>query len=299
MSILRRFLGLLVMITGILGLVISLAGLVGIWIVTPTVGGYASSTIDTLNASLTTSGKAMEITEQALGATVDSVDALSAMLSTTAKSVEDTKPLIEQINQIMGKTLPATLESATDSLTTAQEAAVVLDSAIKSLDTFRFLLSGAPLLGAFVEQPEQAYNPEVPLADSLGELATTLDDLPATFTEMSTSLDAADDNLDSIQGNLTTMADSVALISTSLGEYQSMVNQSRSSLDDLGSMLTNIDDNLERILNVVAIAFSAFFFWLLVAQVVIFSQGWELFQGTAGRMGGSPAEEAPSETPAA
>lgn len=299
MSILRRFLGLLVMITGILGLVISLAGLVGIWMVTPTVGGYAGSTIDTLNASLTTSGKAMEITEQALGATVDSVDALSAMLTTTASSVEDTKPLIEQITLIMGETLPATLESTTDSLITAQEAAVVLDSAIKSLDTFRFLLGGAPMIGAFVEQPEQVYNPEVPLADSLGELAVTLGDLPATFTEMSTSLDAADDNLDLIQGNLTTMADSVALISASLGDYQTMVNQSRSSMDDLATMLSNINDNLSRILNITAIAFSAFFFWLLVAQVVIFSQGWELFQGTAGRMEATPAEEAPSETPAA
>jgi hypothetical protein len=34
----------------------------------------------------------------------------------------------------------------------------------------------------------------------------------------------------------------------------------------------------------VAWALSLFFGWLLVAQVVILSQGWELFQGTAGRM---------------
>jgi hypothetical protein len=217
------------------------------------------------------------------------------MLGTTAATVEDTKPMFEQINLIMGETLPTTLESATDSLNTAQEAAVVLDSAIKSLDTFRFLLSSTPLLGAMVEQPTQAYNPEVPLADSLGELASTLGDLPDTFVEMSTSLDMADDNLELIQDNLITMSDSVAFISSSLGEYKSMVSQSRSSMDNLTALLTNIQNNLDTILNGVAIAFSTFFFWLLVAQVVILSQGWELYQGTAGRMEGAPVEPVPSE----
>ena len=286
MSILRRILGVLVMIAGILGLVLSLGGLVGTWIVTPTITGYANTTIDTLDASISTSQKAMDITGQALGATVDSIDALSAMLSTTATSVEDTKPVFEQINFLMGETLPSTLESATDSLNTAQEAAIVLDSAIKSLDTFRFLLSGAPLIGSLVETPEQAYNPEVPLADSLGELASTLGDLPDTFNEMAVNLDAADNNLDAIQANLSTMSESTALISQSLSEYESMVLQSKSSMDNVSLILTNIQQNMSSIFNMVAIALSLFFLWLMAAQVVIFSQGWELYQGTAGRMEG-------------
>jgi hypothetical protein len=299
MSALRRILGLLVMVIGILGLLISLAGIVGIWMVTPTIGGYVDSTILTLNNTVSTSQKAMEVTGQALGATVDSVDALSAMLATTATTVEDTKPMFAQVNLIMGETLPATLESATDSLDTAQEAAVVLDSAIKSLDTFRFLLSSMPLFGALVEQPEAAYNPEVPLADSLGELASTLKDLPDMFIDMTASIDAADDNLGLVQTNLTTMSDSVALISKSLSEYETMVAQSRSSMDNLTAILTSIQNNLPAILNGIAIAFTAFFVWLLVAQVVIFSQGWELFQGTAGRMEGSLIEPAAGEPPSA
>jgi uncharacterized phage infection (PIP) family protein YhgE len=185
---------------------------------------------------------------------------------------------------MMGETVPSTLDSASDSLKTAQQAAVVLDSAIKSLENFRVVMSATPLLGALVEQPKQAYNPEVPLSESLGELATTLESLPATFTEMSANLDKADDNLVTIQGNLTTMSDSVSLISKSLGEYQAMISQSQSSVANLTSILTSIQRNLANILNWVAIVFSVFFFWLLAAQVVILSQGWELYQGTAGRM---------------
>ena len=295
MKILRRILGVLVMIAGILGLALSLAGLVAVWVVKPTVAGYVNSTIDTLSASLSTSQEVIEITAQALGATVDSVDALSTMLSTTATSVEDTQPVIEQVNILMGETVPATFDAIAGSLKTAQQAAVVLDSAIKSLENFQVILEATPLLGSLVEVPEQSYNPEVPLAETLGDLATTLEDLPARFTEMSANLDKADDNLISIQESLTTMSTSVGLISKSLGGYETMVIQSQSSLANLATMLTDIQDNLTTILNWVAILLSVFLLWLLAAQVVILSQGWELYQGTAGRMEGSAAEQQEQE----
>ena len=92
------------------------------------------------------------------------------------------------------------------------------------------MLSDVPLVGDFIGQPGQSYNPDKLLADSLGELAVNLESLPDTFAEMSTSLNATDDNLASIQENLNTMSDSVALISTSLGEYERMVVQSQSSM---------------------------------------------------------------------
>jgi len=280
----RRILGVLVMIAGILGLVLSLAGLVTGWIAKPTVIIYANTTIGTLNESVITSQNVMEITGQALGATIDSVDALSEMLSTTATTVEDTKPVLDEIDTIMADTLPSTLEATTDSLYTAQEAAQVLESTIQSLDAFRFLLSATPLLGDLVDQTGETYNPEKPLADSLGEVAANLEDLPDTFIEMSINLKATDDNLGTIQRNLITMSDSVRLISSSLSEYEKMITQSQSSMDDLTSILTGIQNNLATILNWAVIVLSLFFVWLLAAQVVIFSQGWELYQGTADRM---------------
>lgn len=284
MKFLRKLLGILVMLAGILGLVLSLAGLVGVWVSRPAIAGFVDVTIDTLNGSITTSQETMKITAQALGATVDSVDALSVMLSATAVSVEDSQPVLDKLNEFLGEKLPATMEAATNSLKAAQQGADVLDSSIRSLDNFRFVMSSVPLVGAFIEQPTQAYNPEVPLSESLGEIAVQLEDLPDMFVEMATDMDKTDDNLVTIQTSLVTMSDSVKTISSSLGEYESMVVQSQSSMDNLKAMLSNIQNNLDNILNTTAIVLSLAFFWLLAAQVVIFSQGWELFQGTAGRM---------------
>lgn len=300
MKILRRILGILVMIAGILGLVLSLTGLVGVWVVKPSVASFIDSTISTLNSSITTSLQAIEITSQALDATIDSIDALSVMLGATAASVADTQPVLDQVNTFMGEKMPATMESAIGSLEAAQQGAMVLDSAIKSLDSFRSVMSGVPLLSAFVEAPEESYDPDVPLAESLGDLSTSLETLPDMFIEMSANMAKADDNLVTIQDSLTTMSDSVGLISTSLSGYQDMVENSKSSMNNLGLMLTNIQNNLSSILDAVAIALSLFFGWLLAAQVVILSQGWELYQGTAGRMEGhavaQPALDAEAES---
>ncbi len=284
MKALRRILGVFVMIAGILGLLISVAGLVGVWAIKPTLTDYASTTIDTLNESVTASQNVMKVTGQALGATVDSLDALSTMLRTTATTVDNTAPLITDINVIMSDTLPSTIQAATDSLSTAQDAAKVLEGTIKSLDTFRFLLSANPLLSSFVGAGGESYNPEVPLADSLGALAKSLQGLPDQFVEMSVKLSTTDENLGSIQGNLITMSDSVGLISSSLGEYEKMVVQSESSMDNVITMLTNIQSNLPTILNAVAIGLTLLLLWFLATQVVILSQGWELYQGTADRM---------------
>lgn len=284
MSILRRILGVLVMLAGLLGLVLSLAGLVGVWLAKPTVEVFAGTTFDTLNQSIVTSQSVMDVTQQALRGTISSVDNLSAMLNTTAAAVEDTKPVLNEVDVMMAKTLPSTLQATTDALYGAQEAARVLEDTIQQLDAFRFVLSATPLLSAMVPPAGEAYNPPKPIADSLGELATNLEGLPDTFVNISADLSTTDDKLDAVQQNLETMSESVKLISSSLSEYERMVSQSKSSMDNVRSILTTVQTNLPTILNVGAIVLSLFFAWLLAAQVVILTQGWELYQGTADRM---------------
>jgi methyl-accepting chemotaxis protein len=295
MKILRRLLGVFVMIAGLIGLILSLAGLVGLWMVRPMVVTTVNSTIATLQSSVDTSQKAMVITNQALGATVDSVEALSTMLNSTADTVEATKPIMTQMNTMMGKQLPATLEATTDSLRASQEAALSLESTIKSLDTFRTVMSAVPFVSSFIPAGQTNYNPQKSMAASLGEVADSLNEMPGTLTEMAKSLDTADDNLDNIKGSLTTMASSVTKISASLREYQTMIGQSNTSMENLKVMLANAQNNLGRILNWTMIVFAMLLVWMIAAQVVIFSQGWELFQGTASRMEGKVVEIATAQ----
>ena len=286
MKTLRRVLGILVMIAGILGLVLSLAGLVSVWVVKPTIATSLNSTITTLNSSIDASKETMVVTEQALAGMVGSVEALQTMLASTATTIQDTNPMIDSLTGFIGDQLPKTVTAASDSLKSAQQAAAVLDSAIKNLNTFQNVLSGIPFLNSLVTLPKGNLNSSggKPLADSLGEIATEMQDLPKKFSDMATDLSKATSNLSSVQTSLTTMSTNIGGISTSLEQYKNIIANSQGSMDNLKLMLTNFQDNLNRILNIAAIVLTLFFLWLLAAQVVILSQGWELYQGTTDRM---------------
>lgn len=293
MSVLRRILGILVMIAGILGLALGVAGLVGVWMVKPTVVTHLTTTVEALNTSASTSQEAMGVTQEALGATMDSLDALSVMLGATADSVEATAPVIDQATIMMGENLPGVLEGAVESLDSAQQAAVVMDSAVRSLEAFQIAMSDVPLIRGFVEAPTQTYDPDQPLADSLGDVAQNLEGLPAMFEQMSEDMGKADDNLVTIEDSLNIMSQNVDLIAGNLGEYQTMVGQSQRAMGDLQPVLADLQDNLVPIIDGVALALTLFLVWLLAIQVVVLSQGWELYQGTAGRMEDGEEEEAP------
>lgn len=290
MGALRKFLGIFVMIAGVIGLILSLTGLVGIIIAKPILTSTMNSTVGTLVSSLETSQSTLDITQDALGATINSIDALSDMLDATALTVEDTQPVIKKLNFVLADELPQTIETATVSLTSAVGAAGSLESAIKSFEVLQLILGSAPLLSAIMPPAGEPYNPEISLAESLGDLSKSMEDMPKTFIDMSADLDKADDNLVMVKDSMILMADNVSLISDSLTQYKNMITQSKTSTDNLKLMLSGFQSKLPNILNITSIVLILFFLWLLAMQAVIFSQGWELYQGTADGMAASQSD---------
>lgn len=293
----RRILGIFVMAAGVVGLILSLAGLAGLFIILPTVGSSLETAVDTLYETIEGSQKTLAVTNEALDAAIESVDALAGMLSTTRLIVEDTQPVVTQINEVLGESLPQTMDAAGESLNAAQGAASSLESTIKSIEAFQFVLSGVPLISGFLPQGQEPYNPEKPLADSLGDLSSSIEDMPAVFEGMAKDLGKADDNLENVKTSLDDMARNITRISKDLEQYRGMLADSRNPMSDLQSLLGNLQKNLPSIMTTVSLVMGLFFLWLLAAQVVIFSQGWELYHGTAGRMESAPAasQTAPEE----
>ncbi|MBW6473315.1 MAG: hypothetical protein K0B14_09350 [Anaerolineaceae bacterium] len=284
MNILRRSLGVFVMVAGIIGLLLSLTGLIGVGIARSVLTTTINSTIDTLISSIDTSQRTLDISYDALEATTDSINTLSAMLDSTAVTIEDTQPVIDQVSNLMAKELPDTIATATKSLDAAEQAAQSLESAIKSFETFQMLLGSNPLSSGLIPAPSEPYNPETSLANSLSGLSDSMQDLPDEFKEMAVSLEKTDENLVLVTDNMELMSQNVLLISDSLGQYQTMIEESKTSTEALEGLLTNFNNNLPRIMNITTVLLVLFFLWLLAAQVVIISQGYELFHGTAANM---------------
>ena len=231
--------------------------------------------MSTLSGSLDTSLEVMTLTGQALEATSGSVEALSGMLAATANTVEETQPVITQAEDLMGLTLPDMFDSAVNSLEAASQAATSLESTVRALDTFRAGISANPLLRSFIPADIQPYEPEESLARSLGRLAGLEDTL---FEDMSSSLNTAGENLGLVRADLETMSTNIEEISSSLSGYLEMIDRSGQQLSQLQSQMAAAEASLPRTLTLVAVVLTLFFAWMLAAQIVILSQGWELYR---------------------
>ena len=129
----------------------------------------------------------------------------------TTVTVEDTQPVITQINELMGKTLPNTIETATSSLDAAESAAQSLESGIKSFEVLQTILGATPFLSAVMPPAPEPYDPEISLADSLSELSDSMQDMPDTFMDMSTNLEKADNNLELVKDSMFLLSENVTL----------------------------------------------------------------------------------------
>jgi chromosome segregation ATPase len=223
----NQFLAIVIIITGILGLILGLTGTIGVWVARPYAYQGLDDGLTTAQSTIETSLEIMQVTSQALGSTVKSLRALEDMIEATSATVAKTKPIVEKINDVIGGTLPATLEAARKSMEFAQRGAWVIDNTIESLENFREKVRRVPFVGDVLGPVEEKPTTQdgQPLHESLGEVVKNLETMPESLGVVSGNLDQADDELWAIEESLNEMATNVNEITTSLERYQEMVDR--------------------------------------------------------------------------
>lgn len=264
MTIIRRFIGLLLMIAAIIGLVFSIGGLVAIRRVEPNITTSLQSVVTLLNTTMKTTSDGLTVTKDSLKAAVDTVGNLQTSLETTATTMESADPLLGEIVTIMNKELPNTIKATQQSLTTAQESARMIDGLLTSL-------SAIPLLGSSF-----GYNPEVPLSEALGQVASSLDGLPDSFANMESSLTDTRSNIQTFQADMSVMAASVGEIESSVAQYEQVVTNYQTSIDQVQAQLETLSAQIPQLTRILVIGLTVFLVWMAIAQLGLFTQGWEL-----------------------
>ena len=271
MSLVRKLIGIALVIAAIGGLIISIAGLVLLWQVESRVTAGLQNGVELLIQTLETTSEGLVVTQQALQGSVDTISALQSTVETTATTIKSSVPLVEEINKLMGKELPNTILSTQQSLIAAQDSAMVIEGVLSTL-------SKIPLIGAGIN-----YDPETPLSGALGNVAASLEDLPNSFANMKDSLTETSSNLDRYEADLTMMAASIGQIESSVAQYENVVGGYQASLDQLQSDLKRLEASLPQIVRMVMIGLTVFLVWMAIAQLGLFTQGIELITEGKGR----------------
>ena len=264
MSIIRRIIGVLLILAAILGLVVSLGAMYVIWNAQGNLTTSLQNTIDLLSQTLETTAQGLVVTQQSLQNSVDLIGNLQSTVETTAKAINSTNPMVDEIGRLMREDLPETIQATQTSLLTAQQSAATIDTVLRAM-------SGIPLIG-----PSIGYDPEVSLSDALGQVAQNLDDLPDAFFGIQENLQNTQDNLQTFEADLTVMAASVGQIQSSVAQYDQVIGGYQASLDQVIAQLDALSANLPNIVRMLSIGLTAFLVWMAIAQLGLITQGWEL-----------------------
>jgi peptidoglycan hydrolase CwlO-like protein len=269
MTIIRRIIGVLLILAAIGGLIFSIVALSAIWNAQTAMTTSLQNTLDLLGQTLSTTSQGLVITQQSLQNSVELIGNLQATVETTAKAIGSTNPMVDEIARLMKDDLPTTIQAVQTSLRTAQQSAAAIDTVLGAL-------KGIPLIGSSI-----GYDPEVSLSEALGDVANSLEDLPDSFLTMQDNLKNTQSNLQTFEADLTVMADSVGQIQSSVAQYDQVIAGYQASLDQVLAQIDALSANLPNIVRMLSIGLTAFLVWMAIAQLGLFTQGWELL--TEGR----------------
>jgi peptidoglycan hydrolase CwlO-like protein len=270
MLVIRRIFGLLLIIATVIGLVFSLVGIFYVWKYQSSVAVNLQSTLTLMSDTHDATAQGLVVTEAALKSSVDTVANMQSTIETTAKTIESTNPMIDEIADLMDNQLPQTIRATQSSLLSAQESARTIDQMLTTLSAVNI-----PLIGPLV-----SYNPDKPLSESLGEVASSLDGLPESFAGLNKSLRATQSNVQTFQADLTVTAASVGQIKESVAQYEKVVAQYQQSLDQVNKKIATLSATVPSATRTGAIALTVFLIWMALAQIGLAAQGWEMFTVT-------------------
>jgi hypothetical protein len=262
-TIMRKFIGIALIIAAVFGLILSIGGIAGIWIIKDRLAANVKNTIGMISTTIEATGSALVVADKALGNAVTSVSALENTVQTLGVTVSDTTPLLDSISKIMTEDFPSTMQATQVALSSAQNSARSIESTLR-------LLTAIPIL------PIEPYQPTVPLTDALGNLNESLNPLTESFSSMDKLLASSRGNLTMLAAQVNIISRRVGEIKTSLSEAQQVISQYQNVTSTFAAQMESVQQSIDNWIVMLTWVLTIIFIWLALTQVGLLMQGWEM-----------------------
>jgi hypothetical protein len=258
-----RLVGGALIAAAVAGLVFSLVAIVGVWRAERSMKRGLTTSLELLDTTLETTADALTIAGQSLDQANGSLDTLVDAIRTTGKTFSDTLPLIDSLTQVTTEAVPDTVSATQTALESAQSSAEVVDSTLT-------LLTSIPLL------PIAPYDPDVPLSQALADVADSLDAIPESLAGMEGALENSSANLTEIGGQLEAIAGDIEAIDASLADARAVTSEYLQVITTLQQQVDLARASVPRRLDLIAVFLSLALVWLVVTQIGLMVQGFEM-----------------------
>ena len=271
--LIKRILGLIIILTAILGLAVCLIAIVA----GPPVLDRFAADIDDSMASI--GGTLDTVSETLRFAQVTSSQVITG-LSTAETSVMNTAEIINQTRPMLLSAGTIVTVDVANGLDQVQAAIPTLAQLAGNVDKTLNFLSTVNILGFKLGID---YNPAVPMDQSITMIGNSLNGIPEKLRGMSTSIIATDQALDTTVTNLNTIGSNLQYINASFSQFSGMFGTYLQNTTEIKQRLLVTQNLLHNDLQSIKIGLLIVLAWLGLTQLAPLYVGVSLLTGRAAR----------------
>jgi uncharacterized phage infection (PIP) family protein YhgE len=249
---------LVVLIVAVLVIVLSLGGIVGAW-------GFARVMSDVTVKVFSVVQTGVGVVDTAVGRVATLIETARSevqqtgeTVTTAAGNLQENKPVLTALNERLETRLGPTVDNIQGALAPVHDALVKVDNAVSLANSIPFIQERAPRL----EQLDQTLTQLSGLAADVQQLRTTLRTAVTGETDQLT------------QGVATALTDLTSRIDSRLADTQTNLEELQSEIAALQARIQKLQSRLLTIYNLIALAATLLFLWVIYSQIVVIRHHW-------------------------
>ncbi|MCI0581037.1 MAG: hypothetical protein L0332_20330 [Chloroflexi bacterium] len=271
---LRRVLGIVMLLIGISGVALSVVGVIIGRQVVGDIGQGLETSLSLTSQSLDTVNDSLALTKTTVGQVKDGLETVEETAMNVSQTISDTRPLLDQVTQVATNDVPNGLEAVEATIPQMAEVAGIIDRTLRTLSAFRVerTILGIDLgfdLGV-------DYDPEVPFDESVNQIGESLEGMPERLRGLEVYMDVTNNNLALIGDNIDTIATDLHTINSSMAQIEPLLDDYIRLVTETNDLIRQTRSSMSEQLRLVKLGVTILFTWLGLTQIAPIYLGWGL-----------------------
>ncbi|MBK9055456.1 MAG: hypothetical protein IPL78_32495 [Chloroflexi bacterium] len=275
--IVRRFFGILILLTGIFGLVLGVIGLQAANNLIDQLGVALNDTIELTVTNLDNVHETLVVTKSSLREATVAIDTVQITALDLSTTITETRPFLNSVNEVATSSVPTSLDAFQEAIPNIAEVAGGIDDAMTALSNFTF---ATQLLGVDLGfDLGISYAPAVPFDETITQLGASLEGLPESLRTLDTEIQVTSDNLVVISQDVEKLSADIGNINAQLRRFDPVVDGYIKTVSDLRFSANQARQNIDQQMASLKMGINFIFLWLALMQITPLYLGSKLIFG--------------------
>jgi hypothetical protein len=278
--VLRRILGALMLVVGLLGLVLCVPGVIyGHQLVDGMAQGLDATLASTAQSLLTVQDTLL-VAKSTASQLSDGLDTVKTATLHLSSAIDDSQPLLDEIAAVVSEDVPNGLDAVQAAVPDMAHAAEVIEETLTTLANLELTQSflGLPLKFSLGIE----YAEDTPMADSVSLIGESLDGVAPRLRALEIHLDSAGSNLETISEDVLAAVEDLDAINENLVGVPALMDDYLEVVAEVNDLIERTRASMARQFDTAKLVVTLAMVWIGLAQLAPLYLGWELLMDRRG-----------------